>query len=159
MAIDAGFRRLKRTLVIHVVVQLFLLALLVFMALNFQNAFRAKGVPQVFLNSILTSLVIQLALFYPINRFAAQEARREVAACAGGLGAEELTALRRKRIFGDFLKGAAFIFFATFIAMAPGVTFVMSTAFFCFILVTLTYFQCFNHAARRAMKERDDRPR
>jgi hypothetical protein len=153
MAQPAVFKRTKRLLVIHLFVQVFLVALLLYMAFRFQGTFRAKGMPQVFLNSIITSVVVQLLAFWPISKFAAAEARREVAVEAGSLTAEQQKGLRQKRLLSDFLKASVFLFFAAFIALAPGATFVMSTAFFCFILATLTYFQCYNAAARRAMKD------
>lgn len=146
------FKRMKRLMVIHLVIQVFLVLLLVYMAVHFQGVFRAKGMPRIFVNSIVTSLLIQLALFYPISKFAASEAKREIDCEAGDLSAEAQKALRNKRLLGDFIKASVFLFFGAFVAMAPGATFVMSTAFFCFILTTLTYFQCYNIAAKRAMK-------
>lgn len=152
MANGFDFKRLRRQLTIFTVVQLFLVALLVFMAVNFQAQFQAKGMPQIFLNSVLMTLVIQLIIFYPLNRFASREADQEIAACRINLSVEEQKELRRKRLFGDFIKAAIFIFFLTFIARAPAATFVMSTTFFTFILTILAYFQCFNFAAKRGIR-------
>jgi hypothetical protein len=146
------FQRVKRLTLIYLVVQLFLLALLVTMAFQFQAVFRSKGIPQVFFNSIIASVVLQLVTFYPLKVLAEKEARREVAFDAGTLTPEELKGLRHSRMFYDFGKATIFLFFAAFIILAPGVTFVMSTIYFGFILVGLTYFQCFNFAARRAMR-------
>lgn len=152
MANGFDFKRLRRQITIYAVVQVILLVLLVFMAFNFQATFQAKGMPQIFLNSIVASLVIQLIIFYPLNKFAAREAEQEIAACKISISVDELKNLRRKRIFGDFIKAAIFIFFFTFIARAPAATFVLSTTFFSFILIILTYFQCFNFAAKRGIR-------
>jgi hypothetical protein len=147
-----AYPRTRRLLAIHLVVQLFLLVLLVYMALRFQGIFQQRGTPRIFTNSIIISVVIQLLAFWPIRRFAAAEARRELAAEAGTLSPEEHKGLRQKRLLGDFLKASVFLFFAAFIGLAPGVTSVMSIAFFSFILSTLCYFQCFNFTARRIMR-------
>lgn len=146
------FQRVKRLTLIYLVIQLCLLALLVVMAFQFQSVYRSKGTPQVFFNSIVASVLLQLAAFYPLKRLAEKEARREVAADAGTLSAEEQKGLRHSRMYYDFGKATVFLFFAAFITLAPGVTFVMSTIYFCFLLLALTYFQCFNYAARQAMK-------
>ncbi|KAF0221445.1 MAG: hypothetical protein FD174_583 [Geobacteraceae bacterium] len=152
MANGFDFKRLRRQIVIYVVVQIFLVALLVFMALNFQGQFQAKGTPRIFINSIVATLVIQLMIFYPLNKFAAREAEQEIAACKINLSPDEMKEQRRKRLYGDFIKAAIFIFFLTFIARSPAATFVMSTTFFTFILTILTYFQCFNFAAKRGIR-------
>lgn len=153
MAQTPPFTRMKRTLVIHVIVQLFLLVLLFYMALHFQSSFRAAGAPQAFLNSIIFSVVLQLLAFYPLKKLAEKEARREVAAAAAGkLDAEAQKALRHSRLFSDIIKASVVTFFVIFVAMAPTFLFLLSTLFFTFILITITYFQCFNFAARKAMK-------
>jgi hypothetical protein len=143
--------RLHRTLLIHRMVQLLLCALLIYMALHFQQLFLAKGAPQVFRNSLLATLLLQFALFFPLRRFAGQEARREVAAAATAATVDQLKQLRQQRLIGDTLKGAVFLGFTAFILMAPPATFVLSTAFFCFIVTVITYLQCFNFALRRAL--------
>ncbi|HEY6873398.1 MAG TPA: hypothetical protein VI298_11800 [Geobacteraceae bacterium] len=151
MANGMDFKKLHRLITIYRVVQVVLLALLVFMAFMFQAQYRAKGMPQIFLNSIVASFVIQLLLFYPVNRFARGEAENEIAASAPGLTVEQQKALRQKRIFNDFLKAAAFIFFVTFALRAPGVLFVQSTILFSFILTALSYLQCHNYALKREL--------
>jgi len=146
------FQRVKRLTYIYLAVQFFLLALLVVMAFQFQAVYRAKGLPQVFINSIIAGVVLQLVTFFPLKRLAEKEAGREVAADAGTLSPEELKGLRHSRMYYDFGKATVFLFFAAFIILAPAVTFVMSTIYFGFLLVALTYFQCFNFAVRRAIK-------
>jgi magnesium-transporting ATPase (P-type) len=154
MAKAFDFKRMRRVIMIYGVVQLFLVGLLVYMAVHFQSGLLSEGRPQRFLHSVVATLVIQLALFYPINRFAAKEAEREVEACAVGLGIEELKALRSKRMVGDVIKAAIFLFFITFIYKAPKDLFVLSLIFFSFILTFLSYFQCYNFSAKRLMKEK-----
>ncbi len=154
MAQKFDFKRLRRLITIYTVVQVFLVALLIYMAVNFQTGLQVEGRPQRFLHSVIVTLAIQLALFYPINKFAAREARREIDSSATNLTVEELKSLRNKRIFGDVVKTGIFIFFITFILRAPQDRFVLSIIFFSFILTTLSYFQCYNFAAKRGMIEK-----
>jgi len=152
MAKSYDFKKMRRLIKIQVAVQLFLLVLLVFMAVNFQGGLQAEGRPQRFLHSVITTLVIQLALFFPINKLAVWDAKRETTA-ATDLSADEQKVLRRKRLISDYIKGAVFIFYVTFIYKVPKDLFILSIIFFSFILTFLTYFQCYNFAARRLMKE------
>lgn len=142
--------RVKRQMMIHTVVQVFFIALLLFVAWHFQQVFAAKGESKIFYNSIFFTFILQAVLFYPIYCFAAKEARGELAAQEAKTP-EELVALRKKRILGDFFKAIAFIFYATFIYLSPPATFVLSTTFFSFIATTVTYLQSFNFCAKRIM--------
>jgi hypothetical protein len=151
MASAFNFTKLRRFIKIYAAVQVFLIALLIYMAVFFQAGLRAEGRPQRFFHSVVVTLVIQLALFYPINRFAVREAEREVEACAEGLGFEKLKALRSSRTIGDVIKAGVFLFFITFSYRAPQDKFVLSVIFFSFILTFLSYFQCFNFAAKRSI--------
>ncbi|RII28730.1 MAG: hypothetical protein CXR31_02300 [Geobacter sp.] len=148
------FKRLRRLTIIYLVVQVFLIILLVYMAIYFQAALQAEGRPQRFLHSVVVTLVIQLALFYPLNKFAGREAEREVDSCASELSVEEQKKLRSKRIIGDSIKTAIFIFFITFTFKAPQDSFVLSVIFFSFILTILSYVQCYNFTAKRLMREK-----
>lgn len=152
MGTPLDLKRLKRLTTIYTVVQVFLVLLMVYMGALFQGQFQALGTPELFSRSLMATLIIQLILFYPINKLAASDAEREVAASRIGLAAEELAGLRKKRIYADFMKSALFIFFIVFIARAPGVTRVLCITFFVFICSILTYFQCFNFTAKRAIK-------
>ena len=154
MAKVFDFKKMRRVIMIYGVVQLFLVGLLIYMAVHFQAGLQAEGRPQRFLHSVVATLVIQLALFYPINRFAAKEAEREIEASSVGLGIEELKAIRSKRMVGDVIKAAIFLFFVTFIYKAPKDLFILSVIFFSFILTFLSYFQCYNFSAKRLMKEK-----
>jgi len=144
-------RRLQRTLLIHRIMQILLCILLIYMALHFQQLFLARGMPQVFRNSLLTTLLLQFIVFLPLHRFANREARRALAAAARQVTAEQQRQLRQQRLFGDILKGAVFLGFAVFIIIAPPATVVLSTAFFCFIVTVVTYLQCFNYSVRRGL--------
>ncbi len=150
MAQAFDFTRLRRLTVIHAVVQLFLLILLAGSAYLFLIRVPSASV----LGSIVRVVVIQLALFYPIYRFATSDAEREVASAASTLTADEQNALRRKRVFSDIVKGAIFIFFVVFTLRAPGAAPVQFMILSLFLLSYLCYFQCFNHAAKRLMKEK-----
>lgn len=149
-----GIRRMKRTLVIHRIVQILLCLLLVYMALHFQQLFAEKGTPQVFRNSLLATLFLQLVLFFPLRHFAGNEARREVAAATRPAEVEQQKLWRRQRLFSDTIKGAIFLGFTIFIIIAPPFTFILSTAFFSFLATVITYLQCFNFAVRGELASR-----
>lgn len=142
------FTRLRRLTVIHAVVQVFLIVLLAGSAYVFLVQTPSASV----MGSIVRVLVIQLILFYPINRFAASDAEREVASSAVGLTVDEQNGLRRKRVFSDIIKGALFIFFVVFALRAPAAPPVQFMILSLFLLSYLTYFQCFNHVAKKQMK-------
>jgi hypothetical protein len=148
---SVAIRRLHRSLQIHRIVQFLLCVLLIYMALHFQQLFLAKGTPHIFRNSLLATLLLQFGLFFPLRRFAGNEARRELAAAAVQATPEQQKQLRQQRLFGDTLKGAVFLGFTAFILMAPPATFILSTAFFCFIVTVITYLQCFSYAIRRRL--------
>jgi hypothetical protein len=145
-----GLVRIKRQMMIYTVLQVALTGLLLLIAWKFQEVYAAKGALKFFFNSIFLTIFFQILLFYPIYRFASKEAQGELAA-QQTTNPDELKVLRQKRIFGDFLKAAVFIFYGTFIVMAPAVTFALSTAFFSFIATTLTYLQSFNFAMKKLL--------
>jgi hypothetical protein len=151
-----AIRRLRRTLVIQGILQVLLCALLVYMALHFQQVFQARDTPHIFRNSLIATLLLQLALFFPLRSFAGKEARRELAAASRSATPEQQKQLRQQRLLGDVLKGAVFLGFTAFILIAPPATFVLSTAFFCFIVTVITYLQCFNFALRRGFAGQSD---
>lgn len=154
MAKTFDFKRLKRSIIVYGVAQVFLIGLLIYMAVYFQAALQAEGMPQRFFKSVIATFVIQLALFYPINKFAASEAGRETDASEVGLSADELKAFRNKRMLGDTIKWAVFIFYIIFFYKAPQNKTILCVTFFSFILSVLTYLQCFNFSAKRLMKEK-----
>jgi hypothetical protein len=145
-----GLVRIKRQIKIYTVLQVALTGLLLYVAWKFQGVYAAKGALKFFFNSIFLTMVLQILVFYPIYRFATKEAQGELAA-QQTKNPDEMKALRQKRIFGDYLKAAVFIFYGTFIVMAPEVTFALSTAFFSFIATTLTYLQCYNFGMKKLL--------
>lgn len=149
-----GLRRIRKTLIIHRVVQIVLIALLVYMAFLFQQRFQMKyDSLKPFYNSVIFTLLIQLALFFPIRKFAQKEAQRELGAAAKDtFTADEQKQLRGQRLLSDFIKASVFIFFIVFILTLPEeATIVHSTAFFCCIGTTISYLQNFNFAVRRQL--------
>jgi hypothetical protein len=148
MAKVFDFKKQRVFIKIFGVAQAFLIGLLVYMAVLFQAALQQR-----FINSVVATLVIQLALFYPVYRFATREATREIEACAVGLTGDELRIFRKKRMISDTCKWAYFIFFVAF-AYKVKLPFVLSMIIFTFILTTLTYLQCYNFVAKRLMKEK-----
>ena len=147
------FKKLHRLIMIHLVIQILLVVILIYVALQFQ-----AGLGPLFWKSIIITMVIQLVNFYPVNFFANKEAKREVAAVAFSLTQAEFKSLRTKRIIGEVIKMSVFAFFFIFALTFKGAPtiiaarFTYSLIFFNFILTYLTYFQCFNFAAKREMK-------
>lgn len=150
------FKKIHRLIKIHLAVQLLLGVLLIYIALQFQAA-----LGPLFWKSVIITMIIQLVNFYPVNFFAGKEAKREIAATAFNLTPEEFKSQRTKRIIGEVIKMAVFAFFLIFAWSAPVTAniqanrFTQSLIFLNFILTYLTYFQCFNFAAKRAMKEKE----
>jgi len=149
MSTGFDFKKLRRLIMIYAVVQVVLVALLLYFALFFQ-----ASLGPLFWKSIIITLVIQLVNFYAVNLFATREARREVAAVAIGLTTDELKVQRQQRLTGDIIKMAVFGFFLVFAYKAPANPFIQSLIFFNFILTYLAYFQCFNFVAKREMKSK-----
>jgi hypothetical protein len=151
MAKTIDYSRLRRLLKIYLAVQVGLVLLLLFMAVNFQSALQSEGRPQRFLHSVVATLVIQMALFFPMKKLAGKEADREIESCAPDLDGDKLKSLRNRRMYADVLKMAVIIFFVTFILKAPNDRFVLSLVYFSFILTVLSYYQCVSFAIKRAI--------
>lgn len=155
------FKRLKRTMMIYRVVQVLLVCLLVYVASVFQVNFALLGKPEKFITSITAAVVAQLLLLYPVYRLAWRDAGVEIEGSATGLSPEMQTALRKKRLIGDLWKFSGVAFFLAFVTMIPdakkafGSVQVLSATLFAFLLICLTYFQCFNFSARKRMKQTD----
>ncbi|MBE0503039.1 MAG: hypothetical protein IBX46_02825 [Desulfuromonadales bacterium] len=147
---QAGVERIRQLMKIHSIVQGVLMALLLFVAWKLQQVYAEKGALKIFFNSIYLTLGLQVLFFYPIYRFAAQEAASELTAPKAKKALEQ-KALQRQRIVASLSKAAVFIFYGTMIASAPAGSFVSSTAFFSFFATTLTYLQCFNFAANKLL--------
>ncbi len=154
----AEFKKLNRQMMLYRVVQTILVALLVFMAMNYQGLFTLQGKPQQFVGSLVIAIIIQLILIWPVYKLAWRDARIEIEGTASGLTAEQATALRKKRLIGDLWKFCGVAFFIVFVALvpdskkAPGATFFLATTIFSFLLTCLLYFQCFNFSAKKQIK-------
>jgi len=154
-----NFKRLNRTMTIYRVVQTLLLCMLIYVAYIFQNSFDMMGKPEKFISSIVAAIVVQLLLLYPTYRLAWRDVGVEVEGCAIGLTAEALATLRKKRLLGDLWKFSAVGFFLAFVTLVPdvkkaaGAPIILAIIIFSFLLMCLTYFQCFNFSAKKRMKQ------
>lgn len=148
-----NFQKVGRNIKIFAVVQVGLVAMLIYMAIYFQAQLQMLGMANYFLYAVIATFIIQLALFYPINKFAGKEADRDLSLTASNLSTEEIKALTKKKRYGDIIKISALTFFVTFLMKAPNKPIVMSVLYFSFILTILTYLQCYNFSAKRLMKE------
>jgi len=150
------FKRLNRTMTIYRVVQGLLLCLLIAVAYVFQSRFSVMGAPEKFISSIKITIMSQLIAIYPIYRLAWRDAGVEVEGSAIGLTKDELSALRKKRLLGDLWKFSAVAFFLAFVTMVPkaaGAPTVLAGTLFSFLLMCLSYYQCFNFSAKKRMKQ------
>lgn len=153
------FTRLKRLMLIYRVVQVGLLGLLIFMAFNFQKLFAVLGMTGQFTRSAVAGVAFQLVMIYPILLLARRDAAVEVESAQQGLSGDQLLALRRRRLVGDLWKLCVMGFFIVFIALSPDVgktraaSSLLAAVYFGFLLVSLTYFQFFNHLAKRKQLE------
>jgi hypothetical protein len=153
MSSTLDFRKVSKNIKIFAVVQFGLLALLVYMAVNFQQKLRIIGREYRFMHGVIASFVIQLLLFYPIYKFAAKDADRDLYLTGKNLTKEEIKVFSKKKRYSDIIKISTIGFFVIFIVTAPGDPFILSIIFYSFILTILTYLQCYNFAAKKLMKE------
>jgi hypothetical protein len=154
------FKRLNRTILIYRTVQALLVCLLIYVAYIFQSRFAMMGSPEKFLYSIKITIVSQLVAIYPIYRLAWRDAGVEIEGCAVGLTTEASNALRKKRLLGDLWKFSAVAFFLALVTLVPdvkksagGAPVVLAGILFSFLLMCLTYFQCFNFSAKKRMRQ------
>lgn len=157
---DFNFKQLNRTILIYRVVQVLLVCLLAYAAYFFQSRFALMGSPEKFLYSVKITIACQLLAIYPIYRLAWRDAGVEIEGCTVGLTAEQTNALRKKRLLGDMWKFSAVAFFLALVTLAPdvkksagGAPVVLSGILFSFLLMCLTYYQCFNFSAKKRMKQ------
>jgi hypothetical protein len=153
------FKRLNRTTTIYRVVQGLLVCLLIYVAYKFQMNFALIGKSDKFLPSIFAAIVVQLLLLYPIYRLSWRDVGVEIEGSMVGLTTEALAALRKKRMLGDLWKFSAVGFFLAFVSLVPdakkaaGAPVILAIIIFSFLLMCLTYFQCFNFSAKKRMKQ------
>lgn len=147
------FTRLKRLMLIYRCVQFLLFILLVGVAFLFQTKY-----PGFFFVSFAAAIVVQGILLYPLYRMAWRDAGVEFDSSSTSLTADDLVALRKKRLLGDLWKVSILMFFMIFIYKAPdvnklGTPVILSASLYVFLLIFLTYFQCFNYSAKKRMSE------
>ncbi|OGU09666.1 MAG: hypothetical protein A2075_18090 [Geobacteraceae bacterium GWC2_58_44] len=146
------FKKISRTIKIFAVVQFGLVAMLVYMAVSFQEKLRLLGRANNFMYGVIAASFFQLLLFYPIKKFAANEADRDLYLAGTTLSKEDVKIFSKKKRYSDIAKMTTFGFFVIFILAAPGDPFVLSVVYYSFVLTILTYLQCYNFAAKRLMK-------
>ncbi len=153
------FTRLRRFSIIYNVVQVCLVGLLLFMSYNFMMAFAKYGMSGAFMKSFGMAIAVQFILIYPAFWLARQDVEVEVESSLSGITADQQMALRKRRLVGDIWKLAALGAFAVFVAMSPGVdkgrgaSMILAISYFSFLLVAITYFQCFNYIAKKRRSE------
>jgi hypothetical protein len=143
---------------IYRIVQTILTGMLVLIAITFQGKFGQMQRPELFFNSIAIAVVAQLIKIWPVYKLAWRDADDAIAGLVPGLTKEQQAALRKKRLMGDMWKFCGVGFFLIFVTLAPdakksisAVT-IMASTIFSFLLICLTYFQCFNFSAKKQMK-------
>jgi len=152
------FKKLKRQMLIYRVVQTILTGMLILLAIVFQSRFAALNRPELFIRSILFSIVGQLVLIWPVYKLAWRDAGVEIEGSAPKLSTEQQGALRKKRLIGDLWKFCGVAFYVVFVMLMPdakkavGATPVLAITIFSFLLTCLMYFQCFNFSAKKQMK-------
>jgi Mn2+/Fe2+ NRAMP family transporter len=148
-----NYKKVGRTIRIFAVAQAGLIAMLVYMAILFQGKFRVMGRTDSFMYGVIASVIIQLAIFYPIYKFSGKEAERDLSLTSTNLSTEEIKALSKKKRYSDIIKFSVFCFFTMFILQAPAVPLILSVLYYSFILTVLTYLQCYNFAAKKLMRQ------
>ena len=96
---------------------------------------------------------------YPALWLSRQDVEVEVESALVGITPEQQVALRKRRLIGDIWKLSALGAFVVFVAMTPGVSkgrgasMILAISYFSFLLVAITYFQCFNYIAKKRRAE------
>lgn len=148
MPATLDLKKIKKTIRIFAVAQFALTGLLIFMAFSFQQRLQALGRGNYFMKAVLAAFVLQLFLFYPIFKFAGKEAERDFSLLAPR-GTEESKAIAKKKRWADIVKMSVFGFYAIFLLAVPSDPWILSVIFYSFILTILSYFQCYNFAAKK----------
>jgi hypothetical protein len=150
-----NFKKLQRTRMVNRIVQTVLLALLIYLAINFQSLFVQQGKPEQFLSSVVLAVLVQLLLIYPIYKLAWRDVGIEIDSSVVGITPEQAAALRKKRLLGEMWKVCGIAFFLVFTVLvpdvkkAPGARLILASTIFSFLLTCLMYFQCFNFACKK----------
>lgn len=145
-------------MIIYKVVQVALTGLILYMGLNFYSHFSAAGIQALFSKSLFMSMAFFLLMFFPVWLLARQDASVEFEAGNIDLDAERLMKLRRKRLFGDLMKICFLGFFIVFVALSPdasrarGLSAILASTYFSFLMISLFYFLSFNHLAGKKIR-------
>jgi bacteriorhodopsin len=156
---SADFKKLNRQMMIYRIVQTILTGLLIVLAVVFQGHFAALNKSSQFVGSIVTAIVVQLLLIWPVYKLAWRDAGVEIEGSVPNLSTEQQAALRKKRLIGDLWKFCGVAFFVVFVTLAPdakksvGAIPVLASTIFSFLLTCLMYFQCFNFSAKKRIKQ------
>ena len=155
---SVDFKKLNRQMMVYRIVQSILTGMLVVLAIIFQGRFAALHKPEQFVTSIVAAIIVQLVIIYPVYRLAWRDAGVEIEGSQPNMSAEQLAALRKKRLIGDLWKFCGVAFFMVFVTLVPdakkaaGAPLVLAATIFSFLLTCLMYFQCFNFSAKKRMK-------
>ncbi|GFO53436.1 hypothetical protein GMSM_04430 [Geomonas sp. Red276] len=153
MANIVDFKKMDKTIRIFGVVQIALVGLLVFMAVEFQQKLRLLGREFRFMHGVLAAFAFQMLLFFPIFKLAGKDADRDLTVMGGTLTNEEMNAMAKKKRFSDIIKIAFLGFFVVFATAAPPDPFILSVIYYSFILTILTYLQSYNFHARKLKEQ------
>lgn len=151
------FGRLKKINIIYLVMQIILTLLFILIGMQFQPALGRE----LFTKSITFSIVIQLALFYPLIKAAQKEVAREVDASVPGLTPEQVKQINKRRTYADIIKTGVFMFFfAAMFAMPEKLSqypsanrMIFSITIYTFFLTVISYSQYFTYYAKKKIRE------
>ncbi|QWV97440.1 hypothetical protein KP005_19200 [Geomonas nitrogeniifigens] len=152
MAVNLDLKKINKTIKIFTVAQFGLIALLIYTAVNFQQRLQAVGRGYRFMNGVVYAFVIQLLLFYPIFRFAAKEAERDLAIAGVSPTQEEAKEFAKKKRWTDVAKMSVLGFYFIFALASPPDPFILSIIIYSFLLTVLTYLQCYSFAVKKGSK-------
>lgn len=158
MAVTMDLKKINKTIRIFAVAQAGLMALLIFMAVNFQQRFQMLGKGPQFMSGVVVAFVIQMLVLYPIYTFAAKEAGRDFSLIGRDLNPEETKAFAKKKRWADAIKMSVFGFYFIFIlALKTDHPLILSVIYYSFILTILSYLQSYNFAAKRLARGAGER--
>lgn len=149
MADTLDLKKINKTIKIFAGVQVGLIAILIYTAINFQRQLQAVGRGYRFMNGVIYAFVIQLLLFYPIFRFASKEADRDFSIVGKTLSKEETKEFAKKKRWADVTKMSVMGFYFIFSLASPADPFVLSVIIYSFLLTILTYLQCYSFTMKK----------
>lgn len=145
-------KKINKTVKIFAVAQFGLIALLVYTAVKFQHHLMILGRGYRFMNGVVAAFVIEILLFYPIYKFASNEAERDFSVSGRDLSAQEAKEFAKKKRWADITKMSTLGFYFIFSMAAPAEPFILSIVIYSFLLTILTYLQCYSFAVKKLSK-------